>query len=243
MRMNDLSPLKVIHKKGNPLLKNVRMDWATMRRALVAHLQARGITNRAVLQAIARIPRHCFVPRSLRQYAYEDRALPIGYGQTISQPYTVARMLEALALQPGHRVLEIGLGSGYLTALLLAMKCRVWAIERIYGLFQRAQKVLHNLGLCKPAICHLVWGDGSWGLPAYAPYDRIVVSASVRQIPPAYLLQLRYGGCLVIPFEEFGWQAGKYQLLRITREGPGNFRKEDLGPFVFVPLRPGTEPH
>ncbi len=214
-----------------------------MRRALVEQLKARGITNRAVLHAIGRVPRHWFVPRSLRQYAYEDRALPIGYGQTISQPYTVARMLEALAPEPGLRVLEVGLGSGYLTALLLAMNCRVWAIERIYGLFRRAQKVLRHLGLCQPATCHLVWGDGWWGLPAFAPYDRIVVSASVRQVPPAYLLQLRYGGRLVIPFEKYDWLAGRYQLLRITRMGPSHYRTEDLGPFVFVPLRPGTEPH
>lgn len=181
----------------------------------------------AVMDALARVPRHEFVPQSLREFAYLNRPLPIGEEQTISQPYIVALTSAAAAVQPGDRVLDVGTGSGYQAAVLAAMGARVWSIERIAVLAHGAAAVLDELGLDVTVVV----GDGSLGWPAHAPYDAIVVAARAPEPPPALLAQLAEGGRLVVPAGD-----GEAQTLwRITRRGD-RFEHESLGGVRFVPL-------
>jgi len=159
-------------------------------------LRDRGIRDERVLEAMARVPRHEFVQPDQRDEAYEDHPLPIGEGQTISQPFVVAAMLEALALRPEDVVLEVGTGSGYETAVLAELVRNVYSIERIASLAERARKVLERLGYSNVTVVH---GDGSQGLPEAAPFDAIVVSAAAPHLPKPLMEQLRDGGRLVIP--------------------------------------------
>jgi len=191
-------------------------------------LRARGIRDQRVLEAMAGVPRHEFVPREHRDEAYEDHPLPIGEGQTISQPFVVAAMLEALALRPEDVALEVGTGSGYQTAVLAELVATVYSIERIASLAERARTRLARLGYNNATV---VQGDGSLGLPEAAPFDAIVVAAAAPQVPASLIGQLRDGGRLVIPVG-----SGFVQELQLVRKIAGNSTTMYLDGVRFVPL-------
>ena len=201
------------------------------RRELVELLRSKGIRDESVLQAIERIPRHRFIDPALGPYAYEDRPLPIGSEQTISQPFTVAYMTQLLDLKPGMKVLEIGTGSGYQTAVLLETGARVYSVERIKNLYEETKERLAALGYYPE---RLVYGDGYKGLPAFAPYDRIIVTAAAPSVPPALIEQLAPGGILVAPVGK-----GVQQMWRLIKQADGTLRRETHDEFRFVPLKPG----
>jgi protein-L-isoaspartate(D-aspartate) O-methyltransferase len=165
-------------------------------RMVAEQIKARGVRDRHVLDALVRVPREQFIPDDLRSGAYQDRPIPIGYGQTISQPYIVGYMTEALKLEPSHRVLEIGTGCGYQTAVLAELAGEVYSIELIAALAERARRTLDSLGY---ANVHVHVGDGHAGWPEHAPFDRILAAAAPPEIPPALLDQLADEGILVIP--------------------------------------------
>lgn len=196
---------------------------------MVRDLKRSGITDDAVLQAMAVVPRHLFVEEALRVQAYEDIRLPIGYGQTLSQPSTVALMTQRLEVLPGMRVLEIGTGSGYQAAVLAVMGCRVYSIERIAGLYRATRNLLRQLSL---RAIHMVQGDGTLGLPTAAPFERIIVTAGGPEIPRPLLQQLADGGILLIPV---GDKPRTQRLLRVQRRA-GRFLTDNLGPATFVDL-------
>ncbi|MGB0443301.1 MAG: protein-L-isoaspartate(D-aspartate) O-methyltransferase [Flavobacteriaceae bacterium] len=198
------------------------------RRQLVLVLEQKGITQAAVLNAIGDIPRHLFLDSSFVDHAYQDKAFPIGAEQTISQPYTVAFQSEQLHLKPGMKVLEIGTGSGYQTAVLCHMGAAVYSIERQHELFRTSLKRLPALGY-KPK--KLIFGDGYKGYPEQAPYDRIIVTAGAPSVPEALLAQLAVGGRMVIPVGE-----ANQKMTVITRTSDNDFQKLELGDFRFVPL-------
>ncbi len=206
------------------------------RERLVETLRASGTENLAVLRAFAEIPRHLFVPEALRARAYEDVALPIGWGQTISQPSTQARYLEALELSGGEKVLEVGTGSGYQAALLGCLASQVFTVERVPQLARKAQSTLKAAGLQNVTV---LVGDGTLGWRPYAPYQAILVAAAAPQVPRPLLEQLDEGGRLVIAL----MGAGGQELVRIRRES-SNIRTEPLGSASFVPLigRYGVQP-
>jgi protein-L-isoaspartate(D-aspartate) O-methyltransferase len=193
-------------------------------------LEARGLRDPAVLAAMRTVPREEFVPAPLRGFAYDDRPLPIDEEQTISQPYMVAYMAEALELAKSDRVLEIGTGSGYAAAVLSRLVDRVQSIERLAGLAAAARERLQRLGFDTVDV-HL--GDGSLGWLPGAPYDAIVVTAGAPAVPPPLLAQLAIGGRLVIPV---GQQPTHQALLRVRRLGAAEFRQETLMGVMFVPL-------
>ena len=201
-----------------------------MRRQLVRILQDKGIKNPKVLQAINIIPRHYFFEKAFLEHAYQDKAFPIGEGQTISQPYTVAFQTELLDIKPGDKVLEIGTGSGYQCIVLQLMQAKVYTVEYIKKLHEKAKKDLSLLGFNNATY---VWGDGSQGLPAYAPYDKIIVTAGAPFVPNALLQQLAIGGSLVIPVGDDKRQ----MMLRLTKESPKRIIKEEFSFFSFVKLR------
>ena len=165
-------------------------------RMVAAQIEARGVRDSRVLAALRRVPRDLFVPDDQRAGAYEDRPMPIGYGQTISQPYIVGYMTEALAIEPSHRVLEIGTGCGYQTAVLAELAEEVYSIELLPALAERARRTLDGLGYTN---VHVRAGDGYAGWPEHAPFDRILAAAAPPEVPPALLEQLADGGILVIP--------------------------------------------
>jgi protein-L-isoaspartate(D-aspartate) O-methyltransferase len=206
------------------------MNAVAARRQMVArHLRARGVRDPGVLAAMSAIPREAFVPPDLAEVAYDDRPLPIEADQTISQPYVVAVMTEALALQPGERVLEIGTGSGYAAAVLAKIAKQVYTIERHAELAEIARARLARLGV---ANVEVQCGDGTLGWSEHAPFDAIVVAAGGPELPPALLDQLAIGGRLVMPVG-----SGRAQeLVRVTRTGDADYRREDLGAVQFVPL-------
>lgn len=205
------------------------VDPKRLRLSMVRELALRGVADERVLAAMASTPRHLFVPEALAAHAYEDSALPIGYGQTISQPYMVAIISESLVAAPGMRVLEIGAGSGYQAAILSAMGLVVHAVERIPGLYAETAEKLRWLGF-KSVRLHL--GDGTLGLPHAAPFDRIVVSAGAPDIPAPLVAQLADGGVMVIPV---GPRQRSQRLVRISKKG-GRIQSEDLGGAIFVDL-------
>ncbi|MCS7253157.1 MAG: protein-L-isoaspartate(D-aspartate) O-methyltransferase [Armatimonadota bacterium] len=191
-------------------------------------LRARGIKDERVLKAFMEVPRHRFVlPENIKE-AHEDHPLPIGFGQTISQPFMVATMTEALSLRGDEKALEVGAGSGYQAAILGKLCKEVYAIERIPELAERAKRTIEELGYTN---VHIVVGDGTLGLPEHAPYDAIVVSAAAPDIPPALIEQLSDGGRLVIPV---GSQYSQV-LIRVTKSG-GRIKREEICACVFVPL-------
>lgn len=198
------------------------------RARLVDQLRAQGIQDLAVLKAFSEVPRHLFVPEALRRRAYEDAALPIANGQTISRPLTQARYLEALRLTGRERVLEVGTGSGYQTALLAALAGTVFTIERVLALAETARAALREAGA---ANVSLLVGDGTLGWSAYAPYDAILVAAGGPDVPPPLVEQLGPGGRLLLPLGERGAQV----LTLIERHGDG-VRRTTLGDARFVPL-------
>jgi len=211
----------------------IGMTSARTRDRLVQRLREQGIANLSVLERIRNVPRHIFVDEALGSRAYEDTALPIGYGQTISQPYIVARMTEAL-LQGGaaENVLEVGTGCGYQTAVLAPLVGRLYTIERIEPLLARARERLKELGVRNVRFRH---GDGTLGWSAHAPYDGILVAAAPLTVPESLIGQLRVGGRLIVPIGPEGEQ----ELVRFTRGEP-RVERESLGPVAFVPLLGGT---
>ena len=202
------------------------------RRALARELRQRGIIDERVLTAMATVPRHLFFEPAFEAHAYQDKAFPIGEGQTISQPYTVAYQTELLAPAPHHRVLEVGTGSGYQCAVLLELTPYVSSIELSRILFDATRLRLAALRSPGSPAPHLRCGDGSLGWPERAPFDRILVTAGAPGLPPALLRQLAVGGRLVIPVGP----AHKQRMVLVVREGPDAFAREELAPFRFVPL-------
>ena len=214
-------------------LSGIGMTSARTRDRLVQRLREQGIANLAVLERIRNVPRHIFVDEALGSRAYEDTALPIGYGQTISQPYIVARMTEAL-LEAGatDNVLEVGTGCGYQTAVLAPLVTRLYTIERIEPLLARARERLKELGIRNVRFRH---GDGTLGWKAHAPFDGILVAAAPLTVPEALVKQLRVGGRLLVPIGPEGEQ----ELVRFTRREQG-VQRESIGAVAFVPLLGGT---
>lgn len=199
-----------------------------LRNQLVSVLQEKGITDVNVLAAIKKIPRHLFLNSSFEDYAYQDKAFPIGAGQTISQPYTVAFQSQLLEVKKDHKILEIGTGSGYQTAVLYAMGAKVYSVERQNELFKQTSVLLPKLGI-RPK--HLTFGDGYKGLPTYAPFDSIIVTAGAPFIPKPLMAQLKIGGRLVIPLGE-----ESQTMTLLIRKTETQFEKHELGEFRFVPL-------
>ena len=200
------------------------------RRQMVELLVRRGISDAAVLAAMEEIPRHLFIDSALSSLAYRDQSIPIGCGQSISQPYTVARQTELLAVRPHDKVLEIGTGSGYQTAVLYALKARVYTIERQYDLFLQTEQLLLSLHY----KARFFYGDGYAGLPAFAPFDRILVTAAAAGLPEQLLRQLKPGGRMVVPVGE-----EKQRMLLVERDLSGAFRQTDCGECQFVPFLAG----
>ncbi|RME17773.1 MAG: protein-L-isoaspartate(D-aspartate) O-methyltransferase [Bdellovibrio sp.] len=188
----------------------------------------RGIKDPLVIKAMRKVPRHLFVPEDLRELAYEDRPLPIGEGQTISQPYIVAFMTEAAELGPSSKVLEVGTGCGYQTAVLAEICKEVYTIEIVESLAERARSLLKKLGYQN---IYSKVGDGALGWPEQAPFDAILVAAAPKQVPPALLDQLALNGHLVIPVGE-----DVQYLKRLTRLEKDQFKEENLLPVAFVPM-------
>jgi protein-L-isoaspartate(D-aspartate) O-methyltransferase len=214
-------------------LAGIGMTSARTRERLVQRLREQGISKPAVLERIRDVPRHIFVDEALGSRAYEDTALPIGYGQTISQPYIVARMTEAL-LESGaaDNLLEVGTGCGYQTAVLAPLVGRLCTIERIEPLLARARERLRELGIKNVRFRH---GDGALGWRGHAPFDGILVAAAPLTVPEALMRQLKVGGRLVVPVGPEGEQ----ELVRFTRREQG-VQRESLGAVAFVPLLGGT---
>lgn len=204
-----------------------------LRRKLVEIVRNKGIRDERILEAIGTIPRHMFMDSGFIHFSYKDQAFPIGGGQTISQPYTVAFQTELLDVRPLHRVLEIGTGSGYQAAVLMELGASVYTIERQRKLFLKAQATLGELGY----KAHFFFGDGYQGKPAYAPYDRILVTAGAREVPEPLLQQLKIGGIMVLPLGGGTTQ----QMVRIVRQGEDRFDRTEHGSFAFVPLLSGTQ--
>ena len=206
-------------------------DFAKLRAEMVDHhIFARGVRSERVLDAMRKVPREAFLPHDLHEFAYEDTPLPIAAQQTISQPYIVALMTEALALQGGEKVLEIGTGSGYAAAVLAEIAGEVYTVERIGQLAEKAASVLSGLGYHNVHVLH---DDGTRGWPDHAPYDAIVVAAGGPKVPEALRAQLKVGGRLVIPI---GSDARAQELVRVTRVSQDDYEQEDLADVRFVPL-------
>ncbi len=203
-------------------------DYTRERRLMTdSQIRARGVRDPLVLAAVAKVPRHLFVPESLRAHAYADEPLPIGDGQTISQPYIVAYMTEALGLRGGEKVLEIGTGSGYQTAILAEIAGEIWTVEIVETLALRARAILDDIGY---ANIRYRLGDGSAGWPEAGPFDAIIVTAAASRMPTALEGQLGPGGRMIVPV------GTDLQELYLVRRGPKGFEKERLLAVRFVPL-------
>lgn len=206
-------------------------DYSKLREQMVhRQIAARGVRSEKVLAAMRKVPRERFLPRGQGVWAYDDSPLPIGDGQTISQPYIVAYMAEALALKGGEKVLEIGTGSGYAAAVLAEIAAEVYTIDRIEGLAAMARTVLDELGYDNVHVKH---GDGTLGWPEHAPFDGIVVAAGGPDVPETLKQQLKIGGRMVIPI---GRSKAYQELVRVTRVDEMEFERENLVPVRFVPL-------
>ncbi|MFC4269427.1 protein-L-isoaspartate(D-aspartate) O-methyltransferase [Polaribacter marinivivus] len=199
-----------------------------LRNQLANVLKAKGITDENVLHAIREIPRHLFIDSSFESHAYQDKAFPIAAEQTISQPYTVAFQSQTLAVKKGDKVLEIGTGSGYQTAVLLLLKAEVFTIERQRELFKKTSRFLPKLNYNPKKF---IFGDGYKGLPEQAPFDKIIVTAGAPYVPKPLLAQLKVGGMLLIPVGD------KTQIMtQFIRKSVTEFEKHELGDFAFVPM-------
>ena len=199
-----------------------------LRQKLVENLIFKGIKNEAVLEAIRKVPRHWFMDSSFLDHAYQDKAFPIAANQTISQPYTVAYQTELLEVEANHKVLEIGTGSGYQTAVLCFLEAEVYSIERQLELFKKTSLFLPKIGYVAK---RLIFGDGYEGLKADAPFDRILVTAGAPFVPNPLLSQLKVGGRLVIPVGD------KEQVMSVfVRTSQKSFKKQEFGNFKFVPM-------
>lgn len=200
-----------------------------LRKQLALQVKEKGISDKQVLKAIETIPRHLFLDNAFVEFAYQDKAFPIGEGQTISQPYTVAFQTELLDIKKGDKVLEVGTGSGYQTSVLLEMGAKVFTIERQKVLFDRTSSLLPKLGY----LPKFFYGDGFKGLPAFAPFDKIIVTAGAPIVPPDLVSQLKPGGFMVIPV---GGENDAYVMKRLAKENESNIQIVSFGDFRFVPL-------
>ena len=200
-----------------------------LRKRLVKIIKEKGIKDQNVLDAVAKVPRHMYFDNALVHHAYDDKAFPIGFGQTISQPYTVARQTELLEIKKSDKILEIGTGSGYQACILAELKAEVFSMEVVPDLHSRTTKMLKMLGY----DIHCFLRDGTLGLPEYAPYKGIVVTAGAPFVPESLKRQLQIGGKLVIPVGQHESQT----MLRITRLSETEYLEEDHGIFAFVPLK------
>lgn len=202
-----------------------------LRKKLVEEIKKKGIQDPRVLEAINKVPRHLFMESGFINLAYKDKALPIGSNQTISQPYTVAFQSELLKVKPGEKVLEIGTGSGYQAAVLIELGAKVFTIERHKSLTLNAQLLLPKIGY-RP---HFFYGDGFEGLPTYAPFDKIIVTAGATELPDKLIKQLKPGGIMVIPFGDKRNQT----MISIEKSKDGSIQKNEHGSFIFVPMLKG----
>ena len=216
-----------LQNKLQPKLKNTSKHEG-LRNQLAKLLEDKGITDKKVLEAIKIIPRHLFLDSSFEDFAYQDKAFPIAAGQTISQPYTVAYQTQLLQVKKDDKILEIGTGSGYQTAVLCLLGAKVFSVERQNELFKITSALLPKLGI-RPK--HLSFGDGYKGLPNHAPFDSIIVTAGAPLIPKPLMTQLKIGGRLVIPL-------GKEEqvMTMLIRKNETQFEKHEFGDFKFVPL-------
>lgn len=205
-----------------------------LRRQLVQTLKDKGISDGNVLEAIGTVPRHIFLDSAFDRIAYEDKAFPIGEGQTISQPYTVAYQTQLLQVRRNDKILEIGTGSAYQASILAEMGAKVFTIERQKKLFEKNKNEFSFIR--KYVSLKLFYGDGFLGLPAYAPFDKIIITAAAPVIPPKLLQQLKTGGLMVIPLDEVD---GKQRMLRLTKNADGSYGKEEFENFKFVPMLTG----
>ena len=201
-----------------------------LRKQLVDTLRTKGITDEAVLNAINEVPRHVFLDSSFVELAYQDKAFPIGSGQTISQPHTVAFQTQLLKVEKGMKVLEIGTGSGYQACVLAALGAKVFSIERQRNLFFKTKEILEQL----PFKVKTFLGDGYEGLPTYQPFDRIIITAGAPSIPEALVKQMKVGGIMVIPMDNT--EGDGQTMLRVIKMEDGSLKKEEFGDFKFVPM-------
>lgn len=198
---------------------------------LVEEIRKKGITDETVLEAIGRVPRHAFMDSGFINFSYKDSAFPIGAGQTISQPYTVAFQTQLLEVKSHEKVLEIGTGSGYQAAVLFELGANVYTIERQRSLFVKSQQLLHHLGY----KMHFFYGDGYLGLPAYAPFDKILVTAGATEVPETLVQQLKVGGRMVIPVGSNDMQ----EMILVVRKSETETEVTRHGAFMFVPFLKG----
>ncbi len=201
-----------------------------LRKQLVEQLRAKGISDEAVLSAINKVPRHIFLDSSFVELAYQDKAFPIGSGQTISQPYTVAFQTQLLHVGKGMKVLEIGTGSGYQACVLAAMGAKVFTIERQRNLFFKTKEVIGQLSFRVKAFL----GDGYDGLPNHQPFDRVIITAGAPDIPEALTQQMKPGGIMVIPIDNA--EGDGQIMLKVTKKEDGTLKREAFGDFKFVPM-------
>lgn len=201
-----------------------------LRKQLVDLLRTKGITDETVLTAINEVPRHVFLDSSFVEIAYQDQAFPIGSGQTISQPHTVAFQTQLLQVEKGMKVLEIGTGSGYQSCVLAAMGAKVFSIERQRNLYFKTKDILEQL----PFRVKTFLGDGFEGLPTYQPFDRIIITAGAPNIPETLVAQMKVGGLMVIPMDNLNGEG--QTMLRITKLSEKELKKESFGNFKFVPM-------
>ncbi len=220
--------MKNVYFSANYFTMNDSPRHQGLRNRLVNELKQKGIQNRDILEAIAHIPRHLFLDSAFERHAYEDKAFPISAEQTISQPYTVAFQTELLDVQKGEKVLEIGTGSGYQAAVLIFLGAQVYTVERKKELFLIAQKNLQKIGM---KVKYAGYGDGYKGLPLYAPFDKIIVTAAAPHIPDALIEQLKPEGKMVIPVGQ-----NEQTMLLIEKNKDGQINQSRHGLFRFVPM-------
>ena len=204
-----------------------------MRKSLVEELKNKGISDENVLNAINAVPRHVFLDSSFLNFAYQDKAFPIGSGQTISQPFTVAFQSSLLEIKKNMKVLEIGTGSGYQACVLAEMGAKVFSIERQRKLYTKTKAFLAEF----PYRIKMFLGDGNKGLPTYGPFDRIIITAAAPEIPQTLVDQLKVGGMMVIPLCE---NDEHQTMLRLTKQEDGSLKREEYGDFRFVPMLKGV---
>ena len=208
-----------------------------LRKKLIDILREKGITDEAVLAAMNNIPRHFFLDSAFDEIAYEDRAFPISEGQTISQPYTVAYQTQLLQIKPLDKILEIGTGSIYQATVLAEMGAKVFTIERQKGLFEKTRSYIFK---SKYLNLKFFYGDGFEGLPTYAPFDKVIITAAAPMVPPKLIAQLKTGGKMIIPVNS-AIENEHQRMLRITKNADGSTSEEAFENFSFVPMLPGKQ--
>ena len=204
-----------------------------LRAQLIQEIKRKGINDEKVLNAISRVPRHLFLDKAFEEWAYKDQAFAIDCDQTISQPYTVAYQTTLLEIKPKDKVLEIGLGSGYQAAILIELACKVYSIERYKHLHDKTSALLHQIGY---GAVRTFFGDGFQGLPRFAPFDKILITAAAPEIPQLLVDQLANGGCMVVPLGEGNSQT----MIRLKKNLEGKLIQESCGDFRFVPMLKGV---